>query len=337
MATIDPTFQSLLDALDSPHILIDGRRLVAINRAAAQLLGTPNEGADVSLVLRHPRALELIDQGAGGAAELRGIGRTEQEWRVDVRTLHDRLKLVRLDDLSAARAAERIRTDFVANASHELRTPLASIIGYAETLSDEGELPEEMRVRFGASIEHEGKRMLRLVDELMSLSRISADRYVAPSGVVRLAAVIEQAVIDHRDMASRCNGQVDVSIEPDADPVVGDRSQLAQVVANLLSNALRYGCRDGRGEVAIRVARAGAMVRLTVTDRGEGIAPEHLPRLTERFYRVDPARSRDGGGTGLGLAIVKHIVERHRGTMHIRSRVGEGTQVDIQLPAATSA
>ncbi len=334
MADLDPLVRALLDSTDAPQLLVDGRRLVAFNHAARTLLGTPVEGGDVSLVLRHPQALDLIARGEPGTIELRGIGGPEQEWRVELRQLSGGLRLVRLHDLVAARSAERIRTDFVANASHELRTPLASIIGYAETLAEDGPLPDSLREQFGASIEHEGKRMLRLVDELMSLSRISADRYVAPTGSVPLDAVIGQAVIDHRDMAATYGGTIDVSIDEATPPVIGDRGQVAQVVANLVSNALRYGVRDGQCVVAVRAAPAGRMVRLTVTDRGEGIAPEHLPRLTERFYRVDPARSRDGGGTGLGLAIVKHIVERHRGTMHIRSRVGEGTQVEIQFPAA---
>ena len=335
MADLDPLVQALLDSSDAPQLLVDGRRLVAFNQAARTLLGTPVEGADVSLVLRHPQALDLIAGGEPGAIELRGIGGPEQEWRLELRRLSGDLMLVRLHDLVAERSAERIRTDFVANASHELRTPLASIIGYAETLAEEGPLPDSLREQFGGSIEHEGKRMLRLVDELMSLSKISADRYVAPTGRVPLDAVIEQAVVDHRDMAATYDGTIDVSFDPATPAVIGDRGQVGQVVANLISNALRYGVRDGRSLVSIRVAPFARMVRLTVTDQGDGIAPEHLPRLTERFYRVDPARSRDGGGTGLGLAIVKHVVERHRGTMHIRSRVGEGTQVEVQFPAAT--
>ena len=337
MDSQDPLVGALLDSADMPQLLLDGRRVVAFNQAARDLLGIAATGSDVSLALRHPSALELIDRGEAGTVELRGIGGAERQWRAELRPLQGALRLVRLDDLELARAAERIRTDFVANASHELRTPLASIIGYAETVADEGDLTPDLRRRFGSAIEREGKRMLQLVDELMSLSRISADRYVAPNGRVALGEVVDQAVADHREMAAQCGAQVEVAVEEDTPPIIGDSGQVAQIVSNLLSNALRYGGRDGQARIAIRVAPAGGMVRLTVTDRGEGIAAVHLPRLTERFYRVDPARSRDGGGTGLGLAIVKHIVERHRATMHIRSRIGEGTQVEVQFPAASDS
>jgi two-component system phosphate regulon sensor histidine kinase PhoR len=242
--------------------------------------------------------------------------------------------MVRLSDRSALRAAERMRTDFVANASHELRTPLATIIGYAETLSDEGPVDQQMRNKFGATIQTEARRMLRIVEDLMSLSRIEADRYRAPDGQIDLGEVARIAVEHAAGSAERRGCRLEVSIEPDLPPVMGDFGQLLQLADNLLGNAIRYGCAD-KACIARISARADAQqVILTVSDDGEGIASQHLPRLTERFYRVDPARSRESGGTGLGLAIVKHIVERHRGTLEIQSEPGKGTEVTVSFHAA---
>jgi two-component system phosphate regulon sensor histidine kinase PhoR len=241
--------------------------------------------------------------------------------------------LVRLADWSALRSAERMRTDFVANASHELRTPLATIIGYAETLAEDGPVDETMRERFGATIEAEARRMLRIVEDLMSLSRIEADRFRPPDAQVDLGEVARITIENATPLLERRRCRIEAIID-ETPPVAGDFGQLLQLADNLVGNAIRYGCTDKNNVVEVRVGTDGSRVIMVVSDQGDGIPPEHLPRLTERFYRVDSARSRESGGTGLGLAIVKHIVERHRGTLGIRSETGSGTEVTVSLPAA---
>ncbi|HXG80171.1 MAG TPA: ATP-binding protein, partial [Sphingomicrobium sp.] len=220
------------------------------------------------------------------------------------------------------------------NASHELRTPLATIIGYAETLADEGPVDDAMRSRFGATIQSEARRMLRIVEDLMSLSRIEADRYRAPDEKIDLAEVVRIATEHAAPLAERRGCRLEAEIGPNVPLVYGDFGQLLQLADNLIGNAIRYGCSEKSCVARISLHSEDRHVILTVSDEGEGIAAEHLPRLTERFYRIDSARSRESGGTGLGLAIVKHIVERHRGTLEIRSEPGKGTEVIVRLEQA---
>ena len=324
--------RSLIEGLDEPALLVEGGRIAVANEAALLLFGRASEGSDIRLAIRHPAALDLILVGRAGDCELSGIGGAGRHWLLSIRPAGSGLLLARLSDRSAARAAVKMRVDFVANASHELRTPLATILGYAETIADETELDPLLCARFGGVIRSEARRMLRIVEDLMSLSRIEADRFVAPRDLVspgdlaRLAAERAQALAESR----QC--QVEVEIEPDLSTLRGDEPQLLQLLDNLVANALRYGCTAAQCTVRIRAFRDEKAVKLQVADSGDGIAPQHLPRLTERFYRVDEARSRDSGGTGLGLAIVKHIVERHRGTLDIQSTPGSGTTVTIALP-----
>ena len=226
-----------------------------------------------------------------------------------------------------------MRVDFVANASHELRTPLSAVLGYAETLAEEGDLPAELRSRFGSTIRDEARRMLRIIEDLMSLSRIEADRFVAPDETVSLTEIIELAIASAGLVRSAVGCEFVVDLSSNLPTVRGDAAQLTQVFDNLLINAVRYGCDKPESKIRVSAIRQHGWVAVTVADRGPGIAREHLPRVTERFYRVDAARSRESGGTGLGLAIVKHIVERHRGTLEIKSIVGEGTSVTVRLPA----
>ena len=324
--------RSLIDVLDEPALIVQGSRTVAANEPARALLGQRIEGTDVRFAIRHPEALRLILAQAVADLELVGIGSPERPWTLTVRPIEPGKTLVRLVDQSASRAAERMRVDFVANASHELRTPLATIAGYAETLADEGDIDEDSRRRFGSVIHAEARRMLRIIEDLMSLSRIEAERFLAPREAVDLAEVARVAVDQARPVCARQSCSIDLQIEEGLPPATGDFAQLVQVVDNLVSNALRYGCTRPECAITVEVRRDSGRAIIAVRDSGEGISPEHLPRLTERFYRVDAARSRDGGGTGLGLAIVKHIVERHRGTLDIRSTVGRGTSVEVRLP-----
>ena len=227
-----------------------------------------------------------------------------------------------------------MRVDFVANASHELRTPLAGILGFIETLAD----PElgkdvETRKRFLKIMDGEARRMQRLIDDLISLSRIEAEKYRLPEAAVDLSELTAEVVGVFRTSNGDRGREVEMEITPGLPAIQGDRAQLSQLIHNLVGNSVKYGRPGTPIHVTLGEGPSG-MVRLSVADEGEGIGPDHLPRLTERFYRVDSGRSRAMGGTGLGLAIVKHIVERHRGRLDISSVLGKGTNVSILLPGA---
>jgi len=334
MALSPDTIRILIDALDEPALIVADERTIVANGPARELLGQSIEGSDIRLAIRHPEALQLLLSGRHGDLDVLGIGGAERPWTLSVRPIDDSRNLVRLVDRSAGRAAERMRTDFVANASHELRTPLATIIGYAETLADEGDAKDDMTARFGATIETEARRMLRIIEDLMSLSRIEADRYQVPGDKVDLGEIANLAVEQAAPLAERRGCRIDAAIETGMPPIAGDFGQLLQLADNLVANAIRYGCNDQSSTISVAARRDGSRLVFSVSDQGDGISPEHLPRLTERFYRVDSARSRESGGTGLGLAIVKHIVERHRGRLDIRSEPGAGTQVIVSFPLA---
>ncbi|MGK6321166.1 sensor histidine kinase [Sphingomonas sp. DT-204] len=334
-----PAAEALIEAIGEPLLVIAGTRVTHANSAARQLLGEHILGEDVRLAIRHPAAAERLVSAGGDEAHppthLVGLGARDQRWAMQVSALPDGRRIVHLTDSTGRHAAERIRVDFVANASHELRTPLAALLGFIETLSDEAGDDPDIRKRFLGVMFDEARRMQRLIDDLMSLSRIEAEKYRAPEEKVDLRTLVEEV---RAELAATPDPRgADVVVEAGAVPaVIGDRAQLSQLLHNVAGNAMKYG-KVGT-PVRIAVAPAGStMVRLTVSDLGEGIPPEHLPRLTERFYRVDSGRSRSVGGTGLGLAIVKHIVERHRGQLDIASQVGRGTTVSILLPAAVSS
>lgn len=329
-----PLLPALLDALGEPALIIDHGLVEVANAAAQALLGDAIIGRDIRIAIRHPQALDCILAGRKASIDVIGIGSAERPWGLTVNPIGKQQSLVRLSDRSGIVAAEKMRTDFVANASHELRTPLATLIGYGETLAETGPLDDKLRIRFGEIINREARRMQRIVDDLMSLSRIEADRYRLPSARIDLADLARTAVQHATEPAERRGATIVVDIADGDHRVIGDSGQLSQVIDNLIGNALRYGCNEHSTRVELSVVRIGQRLRLTVRDFGDGIPPEHLPRLTERFYRVDAARSRESGGTGLGLAIVKHIVERHRGTLTIRSKPGAGTMVQVDLPAA---
>jgi two-component system phosphate regulon sensor histidine kinase PhoR len=242
-------------------------------------------------------------------------------------------KIVHLADRSGTQAAEKMRVDFVANASHELLTPLAAVKGFIETLDDPaaGEDPAT-RSRFLGIMATETDRMQALVRDLMSLSRIEAEKYDPPQTPVDFAQIVLETVDQLRNSQKDRGADISVDITADLPAVIGDAGQLRQLANNILNNAMKYG-KDGTPvRVSLVSSRSGAMLNFAVADEGDGVAPEHLPRLTERFYRVDSGRSRLVGGTGLGLSLVKHIVDRHRGHLEIRSTVGKGTTVSILLP-----
>jgi two-component system phosphate regulon sensor histidine kinase PhoR len=322
----------IVDAIDDPILLVDRQIVVQANAAARSLLGVHVVGEDIRLAIRHPAAAAVLGGGESGPVDLTGLGEPDRRWELTASPLTAARRLVRLRDRSDTHAAERMRVDFVANASHELRTPLATLLGFIETLEDANE-PQDaaVRLRFLKIMFGEAKRMQQLIDDLMSLSRIEADRYSPPQTPIDLASLIEQ-VSDELGAGQAADGaRIQLQLENDVPQIVGDASQLSQLLHNLIGNALKYGRAGTPVRVALTRNRRG-MARLSISDEGDGIPAEHLPRITERFYRVDPSRSRAVGGTGLGLAIVKHIVERHRGRLTINSVVGQGTVVMVLLP-----
>jgi two-component system phosphate regulon sensor histidine kinase PhoR len=332
MAVEDSAIRVLVGALEEPALIVEGLTVSFANEGAKTLLGGTIEGRDVRLAIRHPDALEHILTGTPGEVEVTGIGEVGRPWRVVVRDLGQGASFIRMIDRASAVSAETMRVDFVANASHELRTPLSTVIGYAETLTDDPALTPDVRDKFARTIRDEATRMLRIIEDLMGLSRIQADRFVEPADAVELEAIVRSAIANASHLGP--NGRCEFNVEMPADlpTVKGDEGQLSQLFDNLLSNAARYGCNDSSSAIEVKARADRGFVTVTVTDHGPGIAREHIPRLTERFYRVDEARSRGSGGTGLGLAIVKHIVERHRGFLEIRSEVGAGTTVSVRLP-----
>ncbi len=331
----------LLDAIPDPLLIVTRGRVEQCNAPAQALLGAHIRGEDVRLALRHPAAIDLLKRVSAETGTIRtemaGLGAPEQLWELTVHPLADGRRLVLLADRSERQAAERMRVDFVANASHELRTPLAGILGFVETLRDPvAGADAATRERFLGIMDGEARRMQRLVDDLMSLSRIEAEKYHLPSQPVAVAPLAEEVVAVFRQSPNKRAQDIVLALEPDLPPICGDRAQISQLLHNLVSNALKYGAPGT--EVRVGAQRLPHdMVELSVRDRGEGIAPDHLPRLTERFYRVDSSRSRAMGGTGLGLAIVKHIVQRHRGLLHVDSTLGEGTLMRVELPVFVEA
>jgi len=323
--------QAAIDAIDEPILVIVAGHVDAANPAARALLGEHIVGGDVRLAIRHPAAAERLFGNSDDPEPvgLVGLGARDQSWEMRVRALGGERRLVHLADRTGNRATERMRVDFVANASHELRTPLASLLGFIETLRDEAGEDAGVRERFLKVMNDEARRMQRLIDDLISLSRIEAEKYRPPDQSVDLSAML-RAVRDELSATNPGRGaDLSLLVEP-AVTVIGDRAQLSQLLHNIIGNAMKYG-RAGT-PVEVRLALRDTMAELVVRDHGEGVAIDHLPRLTERFYRVDSGRSRALGGTGLGLAIVKHIVERHRGRLDIGSVVGDGTTVSVLLP-----
>ncbi len=321
----------LFELSEIPVVVTARDRVTVANAAARALFGAHMLGQDIRVTLRHPQAVALIDSESSEGATISGLVRRRDVWRINRKLLPGRVAVYELVNKTSEADISRAHTDFVANASHELRTPLASIMGYVETLQDgSGALDTETANRFLSTIQREARRLQTLVGDLMSLSRIEAEKHDVPGETIDLSVLVERAA---RDAAGTANSdRIALAVQPGI-AVQGDGQQIEQMVRNLVDNALKYG---GQAEpVRVRLESGdGDRAKLTVTDTGEGIAPEHLPHLTRRFYRTDPGRSRASGGTGLGLAIVKHIVERHRGKLDIASELGKGTAVTVKIPRA---
>lgn len=319
------------NAVSDPLLLLSESRVIFANQAARTELGGHVEGHDLRLAMRHPAVATILGRADGqGVVEINGVGGTQKIWEVRIKSTIDGLRIVQMVDRSARHAAERARVDFVANASHELRTPLANISGFVETLADDAAGGDAAtRTRFLAIIASETKRLSALVEDLMSLSRIEADKGRAPDHKIDLRRLIERTVKERHQ-------PVTMILDDTPCFVMGDEAQLSQLLHNLVDNAFKYGKPDGEVSVSLsRIDRDACSLR--ISDQGVGIASEHLPRLTERFYRVDTARSQSAGGTGLGLSIVKHIAERHLARLEFSSEIGKGTTVSVTFPLAPEA
>ncbi|GJD56581.1 ATP-binding protein [Methylobacterium dankookense] len=333
--------EALLAHVPDPVILVDRRAVVIeANPAARALLPAMRLRHPLSFALRAPDVLDGIEEVLRTSAPLKVSYAvrvpTERAFEVQIGPIampdgSGSSVVLFLRDLTSARRLEAMRVDFVANASHELRTPLASLLGFIETLQGPARDDAPARERFLAIMRTQALRMTRLVDDLLSLSRIELREHMPPTRTVDLGALTRQMVdaqvplAAERGVAITCAGE-------GAYPVLGEADELQRVVENLVENAVKYGGPNVAVALARRDGRHGGEIVLTVQDDGPGIAPEHIPRLTERFYRVDTASSRQQGGTGLGLAIVKHSLNRHRGRLVIESTLGEGTRVRVVLP-----
>ena len=318
----------LVEPFTVPVLMLDHQRIVTANAAAREALGPHIVGQDARVALRHPEAITLLDKPQGSAM-VRGLTGARSIWQVRRVSIDQRFSLIEMVNRTAEADVSRSHTDFVANASHELRTPLASIIGYIETLADpEAKIDRATAARFHATVLRESRRLQSLVEDLMSLSRIEAEKHDLPREQIDLGQLAASIGSETASTA----GEERIEMQVVEAIVTGDRQQLDQVIRNLIDNALKYG--DAAKPVHVVVEREGGEAVLSVTDHGEGIHADHIPYLTRRFYRTDPGRSRAAGGTGLGLAIVKHIVERHRGKLDITSKLGVGTTVSVRLALA---
>lgn len=341
--------EAVIAAMPDPLILIDEqRRIVRANAPSLDFIGSAAGQRDLAAGLRNPAVLAAADAVLrGDAAQIVDFSVAlpverllrARVSRIDGPALDGAVVLLTLHDITALKRAEQMRADFIANASHELKTPLATLLGFIETLQGPARGDAEARERFLAIMHQQALRMTRLVDDLLSLSWIELNEHVSPTGRVAVGPLL-QHVADTLELRAEERGmRIALSVPPDLPEVAGDRDELAQVFQNLLDNALKYGHADTevRVEAGLAVSDGAAGVWVAVKDHGDGIPGTHLPRLTERFYRVDTARSRAMGGTGLGLAIVKHIVNRHRGSLDIDSTLGIGSVFTVHLRPSSSA
>ena len=344
----DP-LRSIVSGLPDPVIALDrDGRVVALNEPARALAPALRQGEPVTLALRMPELTEAIDRACTRGEQQRveyservPLDRWFEAVAMPVKRTPDArspdLVLLTFRDLTPLRRVEEMRADFVANASHELRTPLAALSGFIETLQGPARDDVKARERFLAIMQEQARRMARLIDDLLSLSRIELNAHRRPDAPVDLIPIVRQVVDGLQTLARDRGVTIDIKAD-DALMVLGDRDELVRLFENLVENALKYGAPGKRVDVKLsRGTTADDQVEAvaSVRDYGPGIAPEHMPRLTERFYRVDVRESRAQGGTGLGLALVKHILNRHRGRLSIESAPGEGATFTVHLPIVT--
>jgi two-component system phosphate regulon sensor histidine kinase PhoR len=340
-------WRAVLDAVPDPIFALGGAgTIIHVNPAAQELHANVRIGGQPSLLTRDPEFLqaidEVVDDGRQRTVEVQERVPIDRRVRITLTALPEpdvemaagigslasspRVIIV-LHDLTEQDRLGRMRVDFVANASHELRTPLASLVGFIETLQGRASDDQVARARFLGIMSQQAARMSRLVEDLLSLSRVEMREHLPPRTAIDLNETVAVA-IQALEPVARAAGSA-LTLTPCEGPaiVLGETDEIVQVVQNLVQNALKYGQPGGAIDVTVHRLRQGPTMRLAVAvrDHGPGIAPDHLPRLTERFYRVNAKSSREKGGTGLGLAIVKHIANRHRGELRIASELGQGS------------
>lgn len=350
---------------------IAGRRVVFANRASRELFRIGEQGAHLITVMRDPDVIEALDEALFGEVERSTpfllAGARDRQWRAFARPLpadgHQRQALLHLHDETDLHTVEQTRVDFLANASHELRSPLASLIGFIETLRGPARDDPEARERFLDIMAAQADRMGRLISDLLSLSRIELNEHVPPMGSADLTLIAGDVIDSLAPLMAEREVRLELGgAEPGRARITGDRDQIVQVIQNLVDNAVKYSPRGGVVRLKVEddfatagaaAARGGDLARfplltpdrtpaaryaaIRISDAGPGIARENMPRLTERFYRVEGQKSGARLGTGLGLAIVKHIVNRHRGGVVVESAPGQGTTFTVYLPHASAA
>ena len=352
METIITEREILVDTLPDILLMInDEKKVVRTNRAARAIFGQNLAGRQLKDVLNSASLLDAI------ALVIQDLKGREIEFRIEEPMVRDFLAVIErfpvptaggistvitMNDITELKGVEQMRADFVANASHELRTPLASIKGFVETLLGPAKDDEPARIEFLKIMLEQADRMQQLIGDLLSLSKIEMNVHAVPTAPMDLAVVVRKETESFKHMLAAKNMRLVVNIHDNLPQVKGEANEIAQVVHNLVSNAIKYGFADSEVRVSVTITtelppdlnmrNLTRVVVLSVKDQGEGIAKQHLPRLMERFYRVDSARTRQVGGTGLGLAIVKGIVQRHRGAITVDSVVGEGTNFMVYLP-----
>jgi two-component system, OmpR family, phosphate regulon sensor histidine kinase PhoR len=331
----DELLSALIEAVNEGIVAVDGQhRVIRINRSGRQLLSV-NAATPFSVTLlprdrRLTEALEAaLDGGVVDRVETQIMNRT---LALTARPLGVGGAVLALYDLTGIRKLETVRRDFVANVSHELKTPLTAIRGFAETLSSELSA-DPQHTQFADTIRSNAERMQHLIDDLLDLSRIESGGWAPTPAVVDIEQAAEEAIAPYRDEATQRGSAIDISVAADAATLRADPVALRQALGNLIENAIRYT--PSGGTITLFSQRQDSTIAIGVRDTGSGIPSEHLPRIFERFYRVDPARSRAAGGTGLGLAIVKHLVEAHGGRVRAESRVGQGTTISLFFPASS--
>lgn len=350
LAPDDKLWRAIVNAVPEPAIVLgNAGQILHANRVALELFGARRRGGHITTMVRDPELLAAVEEALATrqsrVVELHARVPVERRLLMTLQPLGQAEQpsapalLISIRDLTEQDRLARMRADFVANASHELRTPLASLRGFVETLQGAAKDDAQARDRFLAVMSEQAQRMTRLIDDLLSLSRVEMREHLTPAERVDLNEAAAHVIQTLQPIVNAAGAVITLTELPGPAIIRGDRDEIVQLLQNLIQNALKYG-RPG-GHVGVEIAhepqgagRGGRFV-LSVRDDGAGIAPEHVPRLTERFYRVSVAASREKGGTGLGLAIVKHILNRHRGELIITSTVGQGSTFAAVLPAAT--
>ena len=356
--------KAVLNGLTSAVFIVDKeRQVILMNDVARDTFGDGFEEMNFVQIVRHPDCIKAIDKVLRGKKKSSTIitlqNPVRTTYQVKVTGLEDDLDngeeteafagsspvpraVISFDNISPMREAEQMRSEFVANVSHELRSPLTVLNGFIETLKGSAKDDEEARSRFLGIMETEALRMSRLIEDLLSLSKVEVNEHVRPEGKVDISSIIQQIITVLSPQAKKQHLQIQLNIPEQAiKPVQGDEDQLSQVFLNLIENAMKYGQPDTEIIITINQIEPvpgvrGDALAIAIKDHGAGIPPEHIPRLTERFYRIDNSRSREIGGTGLGLAIVKHILARHRGKLSVKSELGKGSEFTVYLPISST-